>query len=57
MAVMGHVSKAIRERYSHARMDAMRDAMKHLELDKPSGPAKESAKVTESGETSKTLTH
>jgi integrase len=32
MALMGHVSKPMRERYSHARVEKMRDAVKHLEL-------------------------
>jgi hypothetical protein len=57
IALMGHVSPAMRDRYSHARMDAMRDAVKHLELDKPFGPAKESAKVTEQAGTAKPLTN
>ena len=60
MALMGHVSKQMRERYSHARMDRMRDAMKHLEIDSPIGPTigptKDSTKVSESGETVKSLT-
>ena len=57
MALMGHVSRAMRDRYSHARMDAMRDAVKHLELDNPFGPAKESAKVSDSVKTAKALTN
>jgi integrase len=57
MALMGHVSKSMRERYSHARMDAMREAVKHLELDNTFGLSKESTKVSMSGGTSKTLTH
>jgi integrase len=54
MGLMGHVSRAMRERYSHARLDAMREAVKHLELDKP---AKESAKVEFSTTDGKPLTH
>jgi hypothetical protein len=55
MALMGHVSRAMRDRYSHARMDKMREAVKHLELDK--SPATVSATVNESGKTTKLLTN
>jgi integrase len=55
MALMGHVSRAMVERYSHVRMDAMRKAVTALSLEKPkpepenqAESAKESAKVTES---------
>ncbi len=48
MGLMGHVSRAMRDRYSHARMGAMREAVKVLELDKSNEPAKDSAKVTSS---------
>jgi integrase len=34
MAVMGHVSRALAERYSHIRMDAMRKAVSSLALTK-----------------------
>jgi len=57
MALMGHVSRAMRERYSHARMDAMRDAVKHLELERFSEPATNSATVAKSSDTPKPLTH
>jgi hypothetical protein len=55
MALMGHVSRAMVERYSHVRMDAMRKAVEALSLEKPKAPtedsvqaAKDSAKVRES---------
>jgi integrase len=57
MALMGHVSRAMRDRYSHARMDAMRDAVKHLELDKPFEPATKSATVPGDTQTVKPLTN
>jgi len=55
MALMGHISKQMRERYSHARLYKMREAMKHLEIDREIGPPKESAKVIASAETAKPL--
>jgi integrase len=50
MALMGHVSGATAERYSHVRMDAMRQAVESLSLTKatvgtPILLAKETAKV------------
>jgi integrase len=50
MALMGHVSRAMAERYSHVRMDAMRQAVESLSLMKTTLPipivlAKETAKV------------
>jgi hypothetical protein len=37
LALMGHMSRAMLERYSHIRMAAKREAVKSLELPKP-GP-------------------
>ena len=34
LAIMGHMSRAMLERYSHIRMAAKRDAVKSLELPK-----------------------
>jgi hypothetical protein len=50
MALMGHVSRAMAERYSLVRMDAMRQAVESLSLTKatvaaPLLLAKETAKV------------
>ena len=50
MARMGHISRAMAERYSHVRMDAMRQAVESLSLTKatvaaPLLLAKETAKV------------
>jgi integrase len=48
LALLGHMSRAMLERYSHIRMTAKREAVKALMLPKPglaSGVAKESAKV------------
>lgn len=48
LALLGHMSRAMLERYSHIRMAAKREAVKALMLPKPglaSGVAKESAKV------------
>lgn len=50
VALMGHVSRAMAERYSHVRMDAMRQAVESLSLTKTTPPipvvlAKDSAKV------------
>jgi hypothetical protein len=56
MALMGHVSRSMVERYSHVRMNAMRKAVDSLSLKKPKPAAeiqvdvaKDSAKVAESG--------
>jgi len=46
LAIMGHMSRAMLERYSHIRMAAKRDAVKSLELPEVSSlPAKVSVKV------------
>jgi len=39
MALMGHVSRAMVERYSHVRMDAMRKAVGNLSLKEPVNPS------------------
>ena len=50
LAIMGHMSRAMLERYSHIRMAAKREAVKSLSLAPVSnGPAKESAKVEHAG--------
>ena len=53
MALIGHLSRAMRERYSPARMDAV----KNLDLERFSKPAKESATVTNYVSAPKALTH
>jgi len=48
MALMGHVSRQMVERYSHVRMDAMRQAVDKLSITGPDrriAPTKESTKV------------
>ena len=47
-ALMGHMSRAMIERYSHIRMNAKRAAIEALELHSANGAAKESAKVSHS---------
>ncbi|MGA2881080.1 MAG: site-specific integrase [Bryobacteraceae bacterium] len=49
MALMGHVSKAMVERYSHVRMDAMRKAVESLQLSDQNPPSKDSTKVAALG--------
>ena len=46
LALMGHMSRAMLERYSHIRMRAKREAVKSLELPK-AGPRLVSAKSKE----------
>ena len=51
MALMGHVSRQMVERYSHVRMDAMKQAVEKLSLSGPANriaPTKESTKVAKS---------
>jgi integrase len=45
LALAGHMSRAMLERYSHIRMQAKRAAVQALTLPKISGAAKETAKV------------
>jgi integrase len=45
LALAGHMSRAMLERYSHIRMQAKRDAVQTLTLPKISEVAKETAKV------------
>ena len=60
MSTMGHVSKQMRERYSHATESAKHDAMKFSKLPSlrpPGEVAEEVAKVETLSKTGKTVTH
>jgi hypothetical protein len=46
MALMGHVSRAMVQRYSHVRMDAMRKAVEALSLEKLKAPVQDSGEVS-----------
>ena len=56
LALAGHLSRAMLERYSHIRMQAKREAVEALTLPKFSEVAKETAKVGLKT-TKKTATH
>ncbi len=58
LAIMGHMSRAMLERYSHIRAQARRDAIDAVEARQFSiGVAKDSAKVTISGIAKSAVTH